>query len=831
MSDYLFDGFDACSQRSHRATPSPSEFQGGSTVGALARGPPVYNDWAEPAIPNPQAFPTARDKLRAGAQAERVFRPPPHRVDQPFRAPRQTHGDYRAAHPETDRSYTAAVPFLYQNEHAVVSHYPPAPPAPTRHYEEASPVTDPAYAWQEFVVVRRIVHKLEDKVARLEELVLELKQTCFNIPSRPHASTPSLGPSDSVSHTGNISHVDIDDGEEELLAAYQAYLRRPDALEKPSAIPDTVLWTFKSAQDIGALAGLSAKNHYRPSFHKALRDSKGKLLDPAVVKLIKRTASSLADRILAIHPLDQVQVDVKQIREYYRSKRPDLWYGSITVLETRHKEVALCSAHWKADHLIGQSITNARKAAKKAQTGEADSDDDEGSVHGTLKKRPARATTPLPSAPPLNALEGEAKGSAQAASWSPCQVTRRGRVQCHSAGRSPPSPAPTNEPIPSVDVLSPTLSTPSVFTPSSFAPSSSMLQPPPPPPSSSVSSAPPSLAFPGHNALSMIKTDDGYENLQRTIQSSQFQFPEALINLAVDLLAAMEQSPRHGGYSFPTTDVSTLLVRVQTADPACMENEEDLQDSWGHWQWTAGSLTIAGAITSWKSVGNTETARQLIAAALTTCKAARYLCIGMSRKPQSYLSDIYLDRIVSTLSDAWKRSGGPLNKGKAQAVVSEPAAPEGLDTSASGGGGGDLNEVDALAESEGHPTANDDPQSAPMRAEDTTFRKKLEEVHLPDLKTLAAKKQISNARSMNKATCVSALFNLPPCSRPSTDELDAMIAKRVKKAKVPKSAKSVKPTHANHSPIDANDTGGAPEDPDKTASAPRLIAKATDLHP
>lgn len=211
MSDYLFDGFDARSQQSHRATPSPSEFQGGSTVGALARGVPartrlltsapsefqggsmtgdlprgphVYNDWAEPAIPNPQAFPTARDKSRVGAQAERVFHPPPHRVDQPFRAPRQTHGDYRAAHPETDRSYTAAVPFLYQNEHAIVSHYPPTPPAPTRHYEEASPVTDPAYAWQEFVIVRRIVHKLEDKVARLEELVLELKQTCFNIPSR-----------------------------------------------------------------------------------------------------------------------------------------------------------------------------------------------------------------------------------------------------------------------------------------------------------------------------------------------------------------------------------------------------------------------------------------------------------------------------------------------------------------------------------------------------------------------------------------------------------------------------------------------------------------------
>lgn len=129
-------------------------------------------------------------------------------------------------------------------------------------------------------------------------------------------SIPSLGPSDSISRTGTTSQVDADDGEQELLAAYQVYLTQPDTIEKPSRFPDTVLWTFKTARDFGAPAGFSARNNYQPSFNKALRDSNGDVLDADVVKLVKRTARTLAKRILMIHPLDQIQVDVKQIREY-----------------------------------------------------------------------------------------------------------------------------------------------------------------------------------------------------------------------------------------------------------------------------------------------------------------------------------------------------------------------------------------------------------------------------------------------------------------------------------------------------------------------------------
>lgn len=120
----------------------------------------------------------------------------------------------------------------------------------------------------------------------------------------------------------------------------------------------------------------------------------------------------------------------------------------------------------------------------------------------------------------------------------------------------------------------------------------------------------------------------------------------------------MEHAQTHGGNGFPSNDTAALLARVQGADPSCIDDEDNLFEGWGHWQWTAGSLTITTAIGSWQDVGNTNIARQLIAAALVTCKAARLLCMERPKKPCSYISDSYVERLIETLSDAWKRSGG-----------------------------------------------------------------------------------------------------------------------------------------------------------------------------
>jgi hypothetical protein len=58
-------------------------------------------------------------------------------------------------------------------------------------------------------------------------------------------------------------------------------------------------------------------------------------------------------------------------------------------------------------------------------------------------------------------------------------------------------------------------------------------------------------------------------------------------------------------------------------------------------------------MTSWEAIGNTDTACKLIAAAIRTCKVARYVCEKMNIRASSYISDVYLGRVVETLWDLW----------------------------------------------------------------------------------------------------------------------------------------------------------------------------------
>jgi hypothetical protein len=120
----------------------------------------------------------------------------------------------------------------------------------------------------------------------------------------------------------------------------------------------------------------------------------------------------------------------------------------------------------------------------------------------------------------------------------------------------------------------------------------------------------------------------------------------------------MESSPEFKvGKS--SDDFTTFLERIKNAnlnDPNL--SEDNLNASWGHYQFTAGRLTCTTVLTSWDVVGGCSNACDLIAAALKTCKVARHLCFERVVEVTSYLSDIYLENVVSKLWDLWKSAGG-----------------------------------------------------------------------------------------------------------------------------------------------------------------------------
>lgn len=129
---------------------------------------------------------------------------------------------------------------------------------------------------------------------------------------------------------------------------------------------------------------------------------------------------------------------------------------------------------------------------------------------------------------------------------------------------------------------------------------------------------------------------------------------------AVDLLHALNTNPTFmTGQPSPT--FSAFLQRIETATPTPSDDEDDTRESWGHAQFTAGSMTCTSVLDTWASVGSPGFAYRLIAAALTTCRVARWICMthpDAAPMPAFYLSDNYLNEVCRLLWAAWKSAGG-----------------------------------------------------------------------------------------------------------------------------------------------------------------------------
>ncbi|KAF8801426.1 hypothetical protein BYT27DRAFT_7115014 [Phlegmacium glaucopus] len=99
--------------------------------------------------------------------------------------------------------------------------------------------------------------------------------------------------------------------------------------------------------------------------------------------------------------------------------------------------------------------------------------------------------------------------------------------------------------------------------------------------------------------------------------------------------------------STPSDNVATFLNRIEAVDPNSSEIEEDDSNQcWGHWQFTAGGLTITNVIRDWACVGGVNMACKLLAATIRTCKVAHHICLEQNITSSSFLSDVYLNNMV-----------------------------------------------------------------------------------------------------------------------------------------------------------------------------------------
>jgi hypothetical protein len=131
---------------------------------------------------------------------------------------------------------------------------------------------------------------------------------------------------------------------------------------------------------------------------------------------------------------------------------------------------------------------------------------------------------------------------------------------------------------------------------------------------------------------------------------SEFKhIPGDTLNLLQEL---NHEYSKHNG--IPSANILQFIDRIELADPSAEDNEDNMNVSWGHTQFTSGGLTCSSVLVSWSAVGNVGTAFRLLAAAVKTAKVARQLCFtqGISEK-RAYLADAYIQNIIELLWNCW----------------------------------------------------------------------------------------------------------------------------------------------------------------------------------
>ena len=109
----------------------------------------------------------------------------------------------------------------------------------------------------------------------------------------------------------------------------------------------------------------------------------------------------------------------------------------------------------------------------------------------------------------------------------------------------------------------------------------------------------------------------------------------------------------------PSNQVKTILEHLESADLGSPDIEEDdVYQSWGHYQFTAGGISLSSSLTSWQSIGNVPTVFKLVEATLKTCHKAQLMCADTRMTEKGgYINDIYLEQILEYLEKCWVSAG------------------------------------------------------------------------------------------------------------------------------------------------------------------------------
>lgn len=173
----------------------------------------------------------------------------------------------------------------------------------------------------------------------------------------------SVSPSDSVSQVGSASISNVQ------RAFSQPSIRPPHYSHK-------ILWTLEDCQKDSHNV-VTESNKSRPAMEKAVRHEDGTLINAGEWRAIKANARVIVNRDLLPLPIPRnTPLSMKKkTKTFFTRYYLKQWNDAVLKLEEHEPLLALCAAHWKAEHVLNTILTGTSESNQKASTRRDDASD------------------------------------------------------------------------------------------------------------------------------------------------------------------------------------------------------------------------------------------------------------------------------------------------------------------------------------------------------------------------------------------------------------------------------------------------------------------------
>ena len=166
-------------------------------------------------------------------------------------------------------------------------------------------------------------------------------------------TTPSVAPSDSISRFDSDGRTSRS-GQSTSFSGRNVPLHQPAT--RPSNYPVEVLWSLDDCKDDPDIH-MSATNTSRPPLERAIRHSDGTMITASEWAAIKATAHMVKSDLLSLPPSrDRRAKDRTKSKGYFRTYFRKEWDAAVTKMESVQPLLALCASHWKAEHVLGNTL-------------------------------------------------------------------------------------------------------------------------------------------------------------------------------------------------------------------------------------------------------------------------------------------------------------------------------------------------------------------------------------------------------------------------------------------------------------------------------------------